>query len=142
MKTCRYYQFVFFALIFLIVLAACSNQSFKTKSISSISRFPDVLDRAQKDKRYFIMQSGINIYNITSVDIDRAKQQMTVTLDKVDSSHLVYLKNPEIRRSKAQEGETHASAEIRVYMKDSTSYTLDEPHTIALEKVNRVELLD
>src|SRR4051794_31005127 len=105
MKSCRYFNSFLFTSIFSIACWACSNQ-LKVSNVTSASAFPDAIDRASKDKRYFIMKSGINIYTITSVDLDRAKQQMTVTLDKVDSSHLVYLKNPEVRRSKAQPGET------------------------------------
>lgn len=131
-----------FAFIFSYVAISCSNHYFEPTAITPASAYPSAIDRAVKAKRYFIMQSGINIYSVSSVDLDNSKQQMTVTLDKIDSSHLVYLKNPEIRRSKATEGEKPVRKEIRLYMKDSTSYTLDEPHTIPLAKVDKVELLD
>jgi hypothetical protein len=81
------------------------------------------------------MQSGINIYTVTSVDLDQAKKQMTVTLDKVDSLRLVNFKN-----SVSQQNQQNDSKkEIHIYMKDSTSYTLDEPHTIPLERIAKVE---
>lgn len=133
---------IFISCIISCIVAACSSGNLTTKTVSVPSDYPSVISKAQKDKRYFIMKSGLNIYSVTSVDLDNAKRQVTVTLDKVDSSHLVYINNPEIRRSKGKEGETPVRAEIRLLMKDSTSYTLDEPHTIPLAKVDRIELLD
>src|SRR3954469_1012406 len=112
MKTFRNLLPVFIVVFLVVIFYSCSNNSYQANSITTASKFPDVIEKANKDKRYFIMRSGLNIYAITSVDLDRAKQLMTVTLDKVDSSHLVYLKNPEIRRSKSRAGETPAAPEI------------------------------
>jgi len=139
MKISAPIKIAFYVFTCLVAIYSCSSPS-KAKSVTSAAGFPDAIDEAKQDKRYFIMKSGLNIYTITSVDLDRAKQQMTVTLDKVDSAHLVYLNNPEVRRTRARVGETQAQGEIHLYMKDSTSYTLDEPHTIALGKVDRIAL--
>jgi hypothetical protein len=140
MKISQLVKTAFYVFTFFVAITGCSNR-LKAKSVTAAAGFPDAIEEGRKDKRYFIMKSGLNIYTITSVDLDRAKQQMTVTLDKVDSSHLVYLNNPEVRRTRARVGETPAQGEIHLYMKDSTSYTLDEPHTIALGKVDRIALL-
>lgn len=142
MKSLPIVRITIFILGFSFAVWACANNYYTAKPVTPASKYPSAINKARKDKRYFIMQSGINIYSVTSVDLDDAKQQITVTLDKVDSSHLVYLTNPEVRRSKAKEGEKPVRSEIRLYMKDSASYTLDEPHTIPLAKVGRVELLD
>lgn len=142
MKVLKSAYTVFFIYIFLFVSQGCSNHNYNAKTVTRSSAFPATIERAQKDHRYFIMQSGINVYTITSVDLDKAKQQMTVTLDKVDSSHLVNSKNRETKPYEPQKGESASPSEIYLYMKDSTSYTLDEPHTIPLSLVGRVELLD
>ncbi len=142
MKTSWFCCDTFFAFIFSIALSGCSNSYIKAKSVTPTSAYPAAIDQASKDHRYFIMKSGINLYTVTSVDLDKAKQQMTVTLDKVDSSHLVNARNFGSKRYKPQKGEPKVPSEIRLYMKDSTSYTLDEPHTIPLNRVGRVELLD
>lgn len=130
------------AFIFSLVLAACSNNYSNGKAITSASKYPTVIERAKKDQRYFLMQSGINLYTVTSVDVDRAKQHMTVTLDKVDSSRLLKIKNIQSSVSQARKSADPSSSEIFLYMKDSTSYTFDEPHTIPFDRVSRVELLD
>lgn len=131
---------IIFGFIFSFGMSACSNYNFKVKPVPA-SRYAKAIERAKKDKRYFILQSGINIYNVTSVDLDKAKQQMTVTLDKVDSMQLVYFKNPEISPRKSADEGSALQPEIYVYMKDSTSYTMDEPHTIPLQNVAKIELL-
>src|SRR4051812_9103112 len=100
MKISSLVKIPFYVFTFFVAIYGCGNH-LTAKSVTATAGFPDAIDDARKDKRYFIMKSGLNIYTITSVDLDRAKQQMTVTLDKVDSSHLVYLNNPEVRRARA-----------------------------------------
>jgi hypothetical protein len=142
MKTYGYFAAAFLASVFSFVTAGCFSHSFKTKPVTPASSYPDAIEQAKKDQRYFLLKSGINLYTVTSVDLDKAKQQITVTLDKVDSSHLANVKNFESKHYKLRKGDTPASSAIHIYMTDSTSYTLDEPHTIPMDKVGRVELLD
>ena len=101
-----------------------------TGSITKASVFPKAIERAKKDKRYFIMYSGKDTFTVSSIMIENAKKEFTVQLDRVDSLHKANLNNP-----KALQGK-----QIFLYMHDSTSYTLDEPHTIPLTKVARIQL--
>ena len=140
MKTYRFCCAAFFAFILSCALFACSNTYTASKPVTEASKFPAAIEKAKKRHRYFIMQSGLNLYTVTSVDLDQAKQHMTVTLDKVDSLRLENTANAAGKRYKPQKGEPSPSSKIYLYMKDSTSYTLDEPHTIPLERVDRVEL--
>ena len=78
------------------------------------------------------MHSGIDTFTVTSVVVEKSKKEFTVHLNKLDSLRRVSMKNP--KRS----GEKY----IRMYMHDSTSYTLDEPHTLPLKKIARIELID
>jgi hypothetical protein len=130
-----------FTVVFAFLLYGCTNQLAGEKSVTNTSAFPTMLERAMKNKRYFIMQSGVNIYTVTSIDLDKRKQQMTVTLDRADSLRVVYFKNPTLTTNQTA-GSQAQMHEIHVYMKDSTSYTLDEPHTIPIERVSRIELVD
>lgn len=82
-----------------------------------------------------VLHSGVNVYSITSVQVDKARQQATVQLDKVDSLYLV----PPGGSAPAAKSRTAA---IHWYTSDSTSYTLDEPHTILLDKIARMERVD
>ncbi|MDQ6813632.1 MAG: hypothetical protein M3040_07850 [Bacteroidota bacterium] len=141
MKTFRLYHAMIFATIFFSALWACSNQISQSKTISQSNEYPATLEKAMKNKRYFLMQSGINLYTVTSLDLDKAKKQMTVTLDKVDSLHLAQFKNAALRSNKRNEGAS-MQPQINVYLKDSTSYTLDEPHTISVNNVARIELIN
>ncbi len=78
------------------------------------------------------MHSGVDTFVITSVLVERSKQQFTVHLNRLDSLHRVNINN----------SKSLAGKQIHVYMRDSTSYTLDEPHTIPLSRVARIELTD
>lgn len=140
MKTSGFCCAAFFAFIFSSALSGCSNSYSKARPVTPASDYPAAIETASKDHRYLIMQSGINLYTVTSVDLDKAKQEMMVTLNKVDSSRLVNAKELGFKRYKLQKGESRS--QLHLYMTDSTSYTLDEPHTIPLTKVGRVELLD
>ncbi|MEJ7766225.1 MAG: hypothetical protein WKF89_00330 [Chitinophagaceae bacterium] len=142
MKKLPYFCLTIAVFIVTIVLPACSNQISQGKTVTRKSAYPAVIEQAKKDKRYFIMYSGVNIYSITNVEIDKGKQQMTVQLDKVDSLHQAYVTNNQTMRYKPREEEPASLSEILVYMSDSTSYTLDEPHTILLNKVAKIDLID
>ncbi|MCW3081757.1 hypothetical protein [Segetibacter sp.] len=142
MRPLRFLLPAIFGLIVLSIFWGCTSQSYNSKPGTDASSYPRIIERAQKNKRYFIMQSGINIYHVNSVDLDKAKKQLTVTLDKVDSLRLVYFKNPALRTSGQSTANAATNHEIHMYMKDSTSYTLDEPHTLPVNNVARVELVN
>jgi len=116
-------------LIISVSLSGCYVHN-STEPITKTSVFPKTIERAKKDKRYFIMYSGTDTFTVTSIMIENAKKEFTVQLDRVDSLHKANLSNP-----KALPGK-----QIFLYMHDSTSYTLDEPHTIPLTKVARIQL--
>lgn len=142
MKPSGHFTFAFFLLVFSFTFLGCFNRQMQTKPVTSTSSYPDAIEQAKKDQRYFLLKSGINLYTVTSVDLDKAKQEMTVTLNEVDSSHLVNLKNFDSRGYKPKKGDTKPASAIHLYLTDSTSYTLDEPHTIPLAKIGKVELVD
>ncbi len=123
-------------------LARCAQHNYSAKAVTPASKFPAAIERAQVAHRYFVLQSGINVYSVTSVEVDQAKQHMTVTLDKVDSIHLLQLRNSAGSNYQTAKAEQRVQPRIHVYLSDSTSYTFDEPHTIPLNKVSRVELID
>lgn len=132
MKILSYCSATIFAFIFMGSLTACFNGYDSTKPITESSSYRRVIERARKDKRYFIMHSGVDVYNIFSVEVERSRQQFTVQLHKVDSLHLANINTPKSLNEKF----------VHVFMRDSTSYTLDEPHTIPMNKVARIELAD
>lgn len=138
MKIFKHWSAAIFAFIFMCALWSCVNR-YNTNPVTRTSAYPRFIEKAKKDKRSFFMHSGVDIYTITSVEIDKAKKNMTVHLDKVDSLSKRNVNNPEVLRK--QSGQPSLS-KIHVYMRDSTSYTLDEPHTIPLNKVARIEEAD
>ena len=130
MKRFSHWSTVVFALMLSYSLPACSVDS--TKPITRSAAYPRVIERAKKDKRYFIMRSGLDTFVVTSVLVERRKQQFTVHLDRLDSLHRVHISNPKALNEKR----------IHLYIQDSASYTLDEPHTIPFNKVARIELAE
>ena len=141
MKTFSRTFFVFSALIFSIFSTNCSSHYTNAKVVSPASSFPSTLAKGIQDKKYMMLHSGINLYTITSVQIDNAKENFTVHLDKVDPAQMAYFKNTESNLNNSNNSPSTAPSQIHVYSVDSTSYTLDEPHTIPFSKINRIELL-
>src|SRR5690349_20547938 len=62
-------------------------------TITKASVFPKAVERAKKDKRHFIMYSGIDTFAVTTVEVEN-RQEFTVHLDKMDSLHKTALNNP------------------------------------------------
>ena len=73
------------------------------------------------------MYSGVDTFAVTSIALERRSREFTVQLAKADS--LQRAVNSKLPTS---------NKKIYIYMKDSTSYTLDEPHTIPLKNINRL----
>jgi hypothetical protein len=114
------------AIVFLICccyLLACSPGN----EITNTSKYRGTLERGRKDHRSFVMYSGIDTFAVTSIAVERRSREFTVQLDKPDS-----LQRPV--NSKLPP----SNKKIFIYMKDSTSYTLDEPHTIPLKNISRL----
>ncbi len=132
MKLFRHLSSIMVAFIFLGILMGCGNNSYPAGPVTATATFPRIIEKSKKDKRYIIMYSGVNVYNVVGVQVNKSKENMTVQLDRVDS----------MQRSANKAADTvgYRNAKTYVYMKDSTSYTLDEPHTIPLANVSRIEL--
>jgi hypothetical protein len=128
MKIITASRLISFAFIFSCCLLSCLSGNNITRTVA----FPRVIEKGKKDKNYFIMQSGVDVYRIKSIEVEKSKQQFTVLLDRVDSLHLAGKKKNKSLNEKL----------IELHMKDSTSYTLDEPHTIALNKVASIQVVD
>ena len=110
-------------------LPGCSVQN-SSDPITKTSTFPRTIERARKDKRQFIMYSGKDTFTVTSIMIENAKRDFTVQLDRVDSAH----------RANINDNKSLPGKQLFLFMLDSTSYTLDEPHTIPLAKVAKIQL--
>jgi hypothetical protein len=119
-----------FAVFFFPSQTGCSGNIAAPRTISKTSAYPKILKRADVDKRYLIMYSGVDTYHVKSVQVEKSRQQFTVHLAKLDSVHAAGLRNT---------GNTPEKL-LHMYMRDSASYTLDEPHTIPMNKVARIEL--
>lgn len=78
------------------------------------------------------MHSGVDTFAVTSVQVERAKKQFTVHLQKLDSLHRAAFGNPAEQVGKY----------VRITMQDSTSYTLDEPHTLPFSRVRSMALFN
>ncbi|HEX8279666.1 MAG TPA: hypothetical protein VF540_13270 [Segetibacter sp.] len=141
MKTFRFCRTAFFALISLCALSACSNSYIKSKTVTQASAYPAAIEQANRDNRSFILHSGVNVYTITSYQLNKEKQKMDVQLNKLDSLRIVNVSDGESKRSRPKKGESPLINEIHIYTKDSVSYTLDEPHTIPMEKLARIDLV-
>jgi hypothetical protein len=128
MKISTPYRLITLAFVFSYCLLGCLSSN----NISRGAAFPRVIEKGRRGKNYFIMHSGVDVYRIKSIEVEKSKQQFTVLLDRVDSIHLGGIKNPKSLNEKL----------VNIRMKDSTSYTLDEPHNIPLTKVARIEVAD
>ena len=116
-------------LIFLscISFAACSTTGNNTDA--SPSGFPRMVERAKREKQNLLLHSGLDTFLITSVVVEKSRQDFTVHLNKLDSINRAIIRNTE----------TGIGKQLHIYMRDSTLYTLDEPHTIPFAKVSRIK---
>jgi len=128
MKLFTSWNTTLFAFILSCFIQACSTSNSTDAAVDRTASYPRVLEKARKDKHYLVLHSGIDTFAITSMVVEKGKKDITVHLNKIDSSARANIKST---ASIAQKF-TH------VYMKDSTSYTLDEPHTIPLSRVARI----
>lgn len=141
MKTFRFCRTAFVALISLWALSGCSNSYIKAKTVTPASDYPAAIEQANRDNRSFILHSGINVYTITTYQLNKEKQKLEVQLNKLDSLQVVDVSGRESGRSRRKKDKSSLMNEIHIYTKDSVSYTLDEPHTIPLENVARIDLM-
>jgi hypothetical protein len=128
--------------IALFFIPGCSNEYYTAKTITNSSGYSAVITKAQKKHRYIMMQSGVNLYSVTLADVHKSRQEMTVTLDKVDSTRLTTFNSAVSSNTKLKKAGLVGEAMVRLYMTDSTSYTYDEPHTVPMNKISRVEVVD
>ena len=119
-----------YILVLLCSLTACLSNYGDGKPVTRISAFPRVMEKARQDKRYFIMHSGIDTFAITSLLVEKGKNEFTVHLNKLDSLHRLH------------NAASSTEKQAKLFMRDSVSYTLDEPHTIPFNRVARIELVN
>ena len=131
------YKKLAFFLVIGSFIAACSGPAYTAAAITARNKFPAAIERARKDKWNMVLHSGVNTYSIYSAELDKARQQLTVQLNQIDS---VRGRTADSGRSSSLTPANGAGqAMLHLYMTDSVSYTLDEPHTIPLDRVARIE---
>ena len=118
----------------IILVIACSLWGCLVQNTGEVitkpRAFPKIIERAKKDNRHFILYSGKDTFKVMSIVTENAKRDFTVQLDRVDSLY----------RANLNSSKPLAGKHIFLYMQDSISYTLDEPHTIPVNKVARIQL--
>ena len=118
------------AVLFISAVIGCSVT--QGNNTSNTSRFPRMMEQAKKDNRYLIMHSGMDSFAITSLLVEKGKKEFTFHLNKIDSMHRIMLNNTKLSKEKY----------MHIFMRDSSGYTLDEPHTIPIKNVLRIELVN
>jgi hypothetical protein len=127
MKPLKKTGILFSLLVLFISFPACSPSGDNAQT--SVSSYPRMVERAKKRNHSMLMHSGIDTFLISSVVVEKNRQDFTVHLNRLDSAHRVMLNPAANVRGK----------QLHIYMRDSTLYTLDEPHTIPFAKVSRIE---
>jgi len=110
-------------------LCSCSSTQNNATTYTSTRQYPKILEQARKESRFIIMYAGLDTFAVSSLVVENNKKEFTVHLDKLDSLHRSTMKN---------EAST-TEPQVHLFVQDSASYTLDEPHTIPFIKLTRVE---
>ena len=127
-------------LLLLVVISSCSTQHYIDKAgKAATSASAAAITRATKNKDYVSLQSGTNFYYVTFAEIDKAKKNVTVTLDKIDSIH--YNQVLISTNNKVLVNDNPPKPHLHIKLVDSTNYTYDEPHTIPLMKISSMQKL-
>ena len=126
---CRnFHAWIIFCLWLVFTLPACRTPNVVTKP----SAFAKTIKKASKEERPTLMFSGVDTFSVTHLMIENARRDITVQLNRIDSFQ---------RRSLVSDTSLQKK-QMLLYMVDSISYTLDEPHTIPIKKIARIELKD
>jgi hypothetical protein len=100
--------------------------------ITKPSSFARTLNKANRHKEPLLMYSGVDTFVVTHLMVENRRRDITVQLDRLDSVRRAALLNTNGVQKKG----------VQLYMVDSTSYTLLEPHTIPLNKIARIGVVD
>ena len=130
MKPFKNLVYIFLLPVISITFFACSAPG--NNAQTGVSAYPRMVERAKKGHHSLLMHSGIDTFLITSVVVEKSRQDFTVHLNRLDPANRVRLQDPANSRGK----------QLHIYMRDSTLYTLDEPHTIPFAKVSRMETVN
>ncbi len=127
-------------LLLFVIVSSCSTQHYIDKAgMAATSASAAAITRATKNKDYVSLQSGANFYYITFAEIDKAKKNVTVTLDKIDSIH--YNQVLTSTNKKVLVNDKTPTPHLHIQLVDSANYTYDEPHTIPLMKISSMQKL-
>ena len=129
MKYGNFCSMIIFSLYLLFILPACHTPN---NLITKPSAFAKTIRKANTDKRSFLMYSGIDTFSIIHIMVENARREMTVQLNTIDSIQRKNILYPNNLKGK----------QIVLYMRDSVSYTLEEPHTIPIRNIARIQLID
>lgn len=130
------------AFIFSYACSGCFQHYYKVVPVDAAARYPVAIERAKQEYRFFILHSGSKAYAISTIEVNRDKQQLELKLDNLESPHTVYTEGPQKRVYRPQKGESEVLTEIHLYVRDTAAYTLNEPLILPIEKVNKLELLE
>jgi hypothetical protein len=119
---------IIFSCLFFTLIACYTPNNFITRS----SAFAKTIRKANNDKRHFVMFSGVDTFAIIHIMVENARREMTVQLNTIDSIQRMNLVYPKTLKGK----------QIVLYMRDSTSYTLEEPHTLPINQIARIQLIN
>lgn len=113
-------------LTFIFLLSACRTANV----IDSPNDFAKTIRKANRQKQPFLMFSGVDTFVVTHIMVENRRRDITVQLNRLDSARRMQLLSPASSLPK----------QYLLYMRDSTSYTLDEPHTIPTTRIDRIQV--
>lgn len=123
------------------ILYGCSNQ-YAATPVTKQNAFARTIKRAQDQDRYFVLHSGVDVYRIKFLEVHKAEKNVTVMLDRIDSLKLAGYRARQAAAPGQDEVLVSPLSQIHLFTRDSTSYTLDEPHTIPFKNLTHLQRVD
>ena len=121
--------------VLVLLIIACNP--FRVNPVVEESVYPAALQRAKKDKEYIVFHSGADVFAVKYVEVEKARRQFTIMLDRIDSTqkenYAHFLSRP------ANNASMGTIKQVHLFTKDSANYTLDEPHTIPFTNIAKIE---
>ena len=122
-----------------VLFYGCGNQNLSTGSaLTRVSAYPKAIANAQKNKQYMMLHSGVNLYSVVRLEVHKKTKEITLQLDNVDSTHVMNTSGNDAMKNQANQEKMSGNPPLHLYMTDSVSYTLDEPHTVPLKRIARI----
>lgn len=124
------------------LLTGCHN--FYKATPKTVNEIADNYTTQQYNYRFFILRNGGSAYDMSNMILSEDKKFLKCHLDAVAPEHLLHVANGEkgSKRYKLRKHEQSVLNEVHVYIPADSSAKISGDYTLALDKVQKIEVIE